>query len=159
MMTRQSDFTPEEWALLRETVAQAAAVMMAATPGGLLGEMAAEFSAVVDAADAFPADELIQDLLSRTPEDEARREPHPHQPFEQARPALLAACRAAVDLLARKATPEELSDYRRLVLYVAEKVASAGKEGAFLGIIGGRRVSETEQASIAEIAEALGVGR
>jgi hypothetical protein len=158
-VTRRSDFTAEEWALLQETVDQTAAVMMAAAPGGLLSEMAAGFGAVVDAADAFPADALIQDLLGRTSEDAARREPHPHQPFEQTRLALLAACRAAVDLLARKATPEELSDYRRLLLYVAEKVASAGKEGAFLGIIGGRRVSEAEAALVEAIAAALGVAR
>ncbi len=162
-MTRRSDFTPDEWRLLQETLDQTSAVMMAAAPGGLLGEAAAAFSAVVDAADAFHDRELMQDLLGR---DEETAPPGQRQaasgdrpPFEQTRGGLLLLCRAAVALLQRKATAEEVSDYRQLVLTIAEKVAAAGKEGAFLGLIGGQRVSAAEQALLAEIAAALGAGR
>ena len=54
----------------------------------------------------------------------------------------------------RKATPEEVDEYRRFVLTLANRVAAAHKEG-FLGL-SGERVSEAEEAAVAEIAEALG---
>jgi hypothetical protein len=49
----------------------------------------------------------------------------------------------------RKATPEELEDYRRFVLSVADRVANAHREG-------GQQVSDAERAAIEEIAAALG---
>ena len=63
--------------------------------------------------------------------------------------------REAVDLLGRKATPEELDDYRRFVLTVAERVAQAHKEGGFLGV-GGQRVSDRERAALDEVASTIG---
>jgi hypothetical protein len=61
-----------------------------------------------------------------------------------------------VTLLARKAPAPEAEGYKRWLLTVAQRVAEAAKEGGFLGI-GGVRVSEAEQATLAEIAGALGV--
>ena len=57
--------------------------------------------------------------------------------------------RDAVALLEPKATAEELDDYRRFVLNLANKVASAHRED-------GERVSAAEQAAIEEIAASLG---
>jgi hypothetical protein len=54
--------------------------------------------------------------------------------------------RDAVELLERKATPEEVDDYRGLAL--AERVAEAHKER-------GERVSDAERAAIADIEAAL----
>ena len=51
--------------------------------------------------------------------------------------------------LERKATPEELEDYRRFVLNLADKVAAAHREG-------GQSISPAEGAAIEEIAAALG---
>jgi len=52
-----------------------------------------------------------------------------------------------------------VDDYRRLVLFIAEKEAAAGKEGAFLDLVGGRCISAAEQALLTDIAAALGVAR
>jgi hypothetical protein len=52
-------------------------------------------------------------------------------------------------VLERKATPEEVEDYRRFVLNLAEKVANAHREN-------GQSVSPAEQAAIDEIAANLG---
>ena len=56
--------------------------------------------------------------------------------------------REAVVLLEDKATPEEVDDYRRFVLAVAQKVAAAHREN-------GVDVSPAEQAAIDEISAAL----
>jgi hypothetical protein len=57
--------------------------------------------------------------------------------------------RDAVELLERKATPDEVEGYRRFVLTLADKVANAHREG-------GAGVSEAERAAINEISTALG---
>jgi len=57
--------------------------------------------------------------------------------------------RDAVELLERKATPEELDDYKRFVLNVADKIANAHREG-------GETVSADERAAIDAIAANLG---
>jgi hypothetical protein len=54
-----------------------------------------------------------------------------------------------------KATPEEATEYRQLVMTVAQRVAEAGKEGGFMGI-GGTRVSPAETKAIQEIRDAVG---
>ncbi len=56
----------------------------------------------------------------------------------------------AVAVLERKATPQEVDDYRRFVLAVADRVANAHREG-------GQLVSDAERAAIEEIAAALGM--
>lgn len=61
----------------------------------------------------------------------------------------------AVSLLERKATAEDLEDYRRFVLGLAEVVAAPPAEGGAFGIRGGR-VSQSEQAALNEIAETFG---
>ncbi len=53
-------------------------------------------------------------------------------------------------ILEQKATPEEVEAYRRFVVAVAEAAAKAHKEGGFIGI-GGKEVSESEQAALDEI--------
>ena len=57
--------------------------------------------------------------------------------------------RDAVQVLERKATPEELEDYRRFVLTLADKVAAAHREE------GGDNISPAERAAIEEIAATL----
>jgi hypothetical protein len=57
--------------------------------------------------------------------------------------------RDAVDVLERKVTPEELEDYRRFVLTLADKVATAHRED-------GESVSPAERTAIEEIAASLG---
>jgi hypothetical protein len=56
----------------------------------------------------------------------------------------------APPLVEQKTTPEELEDYRRFVLSMANRVAGA-KEGR-----SDEPVSDAEAAAIAEITEALG---
>jgi len=57
--------------------------------------------------------------------------------------------RDAVALLETKATPDEVGDYRRFILTLADKVANAHREH-------GQSVGDAEQRAIAEITTALG---
>ena len=56
-----------------------------------------------------------------------------------------------MELLKRKATPDEVEDYRRFVLTLADKVANAHREG-------GAGVSDAERTAIEEIANSLSNG-
>ena len=59
--------------------------------------------------------------------------------------------RDTVALLGQKATPEDLDAYRKFVVDVATKVASAHEEH-------GQRISPAEQAALDEVTAALGGG-
>ncbi|MEA2431182.1 MAG: hypothetical protein QOF65_404 [Thermoleophilaceae bacterium] len=63
--------------------------------------------------------------------------------------------RAALVVLKRKATPDDLDAYKGFVLAVAQTAAEAHREGGFVGI-GGEEVSEREQAALDEISALLG---
>ncbi len=63
---------------------------------------------------------------------------------------------AAEALLAVKATPADAAAYKAWLYQVARDVASASKEGGFLGF-GGKRIGEGEQALLDELRAALGV--
>jgi hypothetical protein len=62
--------------------------------------------------------------------------------------------REALAILKEKASADEIEAYRRFVVNLAEAAAKAHKEGGFVGI-GGKPVSEREQAALDEIAATL----
>ena len=61
----------------------------------------------------------------------------------------------ATAILDAKATPAEIDGYKTFVMRVAQTVASAHKEGGFLGI-GGKEISDTENQALDQISAALG---
>ena len=69
--------------------------------------------------------------------------------YQELKQAGLQHLRDAVGLLQQKATPEEVEDYKRFVLNLAEKVAQAHRED-------GQQVSPAEQSAIDEITATLG---
>ena len=64
----------------------------------------------------------------------------------------------AVTVVGSKATDQDAEAYKRFVVTVAEAVANANREGGFVGI-GGKPVSEKEQAALDTIRSTLGVDR
>ena len=70
----------------------------------------------------------------------------------EARRAFLGHLRDAVALLKGKATPQELDEYKRFIVNLADKVARAHRESGR----GEDPVSDTEKTAIATIVEALG---
>jgi hypothetical protein len=149
-MTRKSAFNAEEWELVAEAPALAALRVIAADRGGTVRESLSLARAYAEAR-RRGGSEFLGELVSAPPQLDPARLRNPDELGHQGAQRL----RDAVELVERKATPEEAEDYRRFVHDVAETVAHAHREGGFLGI-GGKEVSEEEQAVLDEIEATLG---
>jgi hypothetical protein len=144
-MTGKADFTAEEWTLVSEGPTGAGMVVITASGGGTFRESFSMAKAYSEARTEHGASELLDEIVSAKPEVDRSR----HASAEELRSASLERLREAVGVLERKASPEEVGDYRRFVLTLANRVAEAHKEH-------GERVSEEEQRAIEEIRTALG---
>ncbi|MGH3991343.1 MAG: hypothetical protein ACRDSN_02635 [Pseudonocardiaceae bacterium] len=145
-MTGKRDFNAEEWEKLVRGPALAALRVIAADRGGTIRETLSLGRAYAEARQRG-GNGLLDEIVSSPPQLDPAATRSPEQLPEQANQAL----REAIELLERKATPEEVEDYRKFLLAVADTVAHAHKEGGFLGI-GGKEVSESEQAVLDELA-------
>jgi hypothetical protein len=149
-MTGKADFTPEEWKLVAEGPPSAGMLVITAQRGGSIRESFSMAKAYTEARQEHGASQLLDEIVSAKPEVDRSR----HASLEELKADFLQHLRDAVALLEQKATPEELDDYRRFVLTVANRAAEAHREG-FLGV-SGERVSDAERQAISEIADALG---
>src|SRR2546425_2810401 len=144
-MTGKADFTQEEWDLILEGPPSAGIIVATAQRGGSFRESFAIGRAYVEARKQHGDSELLDAIVAAKPERDHTR----YHSAEELKQAGLQHLRDAVGVLGSKATPEEVEDYRRFVLTLADKVASAHREG-------GQAVSDAERAAIKEIAGALG---
>lgn len=149
-MTGKADFSPEEWEVVLKGPPSAGMIVITAQRGGTFRETFSMAKAYAEARKQHGDSELLDEIASTKPEIDQTRY---HSP-EELREHGLQHLRDAVQLLERKATPEEVDEYRGFVLTLANRVADTRKEG-FLGL-SGERVSEAEQAAMAEVAEAVG---
>ena len=150
-MTRKADFNAEEWSLLLEGPPTAGMIVISSERGGTLRETVSMAQVYAEARRQDGPSELLDAIVSEDPRVDRSR----YQSVDDLRTEGLRRLREAVALLERKATPEEVDDYRRFVRTVAERAAHAHKEGGFLGV-GGQPVSAGEQAALQEIAAAIG---
>ncbi|TMM03358.1 MAG: hypothetical protein E6G02_09800 [Actinobacteria bacterium] len=144
-MTGKADFTQEEWDLILEGPPSAGIIVVTAQRGGTFRESFAIGRAYVDARQQHDDSELLDEIVAARPERDHTR----YHSVEELKQAGLQHLRDAVELLERKATPEEVEDYRRFILNLADKVAKAHREN-------GEQVSEAERAAIEEISASLG---
>jgi hypothetical protein len=144
-MTGKADFTAEEWELILEAPPSAGLIVMTADRGGTFRESFSMAKAYAEARQRHGESELLDEIVSTKPKVDGSGA---HSP-EEIKARGLQHLRDAAAVLERKATPEELEDYRRFVLSVADRVANAHREG-------GQLVSDAERAAIEEIAAALG---
>jgi hypothetical protein len=149
-MTGKADFTDEEWEQVLQGPPTAGMIVITAQRGGSIRESFSMAKAYTEARREHGDSELLDTIASTKPEVDHTRY---HSP-EELREHGLAHLRDAVALLEQKATPEEVDDYKRFVINLAQRVAEAHKEG-FLGL-SGERVSDAEREAIEEIAGALG---
>jgi len=149
-MTGKADFTEDEWKELREAPTSAGMVVIQADRGGTIRESFSLAKAYTEARAHHGASQLLDDIVSEKPEVDRARAGSP----EELRSRLLQNIRDAIALLEQKAAPEELEEYRRFIMSVANRVAEARREG-FMGM-SGDRVSDEERQALAEIAEAAG---
>jgi hypothetical protein len=145
-MTGKADFTPEEWTVVLEGPPSAGLIVITAQRGGTFRETYSMAKAYTEARQDHGASELLDEIVSAKPHVDHTRYSSP----DELKQAGLQRVRDAVALLEAKATPEEVEEYRRFVVTLAEKVANAHREG------GDSAVSDAEQAAIEEIRGALG---
>jgi hypothetical protein len=146
-MTGKADFSPEEWTTVAEGPPTAAIIVMMAQRGGTFRETIAMAKGYAEARGRHGESELLDELVSAKPEVD-----HTHyHSFEELSQHGLQHLRDAIEILERKATADEVSDYRRFVRTLAEKVANAHRED-------GVGVSQAEQSAIDEVSAALGEG-
>ncbi|HXF31920.1 MAG TPA: hypothetical protein VN522_10390 [Solirubrobacterales bacterium] len=147
-MTKQADFTEQEWDTVLEGPTSAGMIVTTAERGGTFREVFAMAKAYTEARQEHGTSELLDEIVAHKPETD-RTKAHS---AEELREHGLQNIRDAVALVADKATPAELGDYRLFVVTVAKKVAAAKKEkGSEDGI------SAAEAQAITEIEGALGV--
>jgi hypothetical protein len=144
-MTGKSDFTEQEWETVREGPTAAGMIVITASKGGTFKETFAMAKAYAEAREEHGSSELVDAIVSAKPEVDRHMGHSPQEVKSHA----LQHLRDAVAVLESKATPEEVDGYRRFVLTLADKVASAHRED-------GMAVSGGEQAAIADITAALG---
>ena len=144
-MTARADLTPEEWEVVLEGPPGAGMIVLTAQRGGTFRETVAMAKAYAEARKQHGESQLLDEIVSAKPEIDHTR----YHSVEELKDGALRHLRDAVALLERKATPEELEDYRRFVLTVAERVATAHRED-------GVSISPAEQAAIQEIAACVG---
>ena len=144
-MTGKAEFTQEEWELILEGPPSAGMIVITAQRGGTFRESFAMAKAYVEARQQHGGSELVDEIVAAKPERDHTR----YHSAEELKQHGLEHLRDAVSVLERKATEEEVEDYKRFVLMLAEKVANAHREH-------GVSVSDAERAAIDEISATMG---
>jgi head-tail adaptor len=144
-MTAKAAFSPEEWKVVLEGPPSAGMIVVTAAHGGMFRETVAMSKAYAEARAQHGASELVDEIVSAKPQIDHTR----YHSFEELRDNGLENLRSAVTVLAGKATADEVDDYRRFVVALANKVAAAHREG-------GQDVSPAEAEAVQQITAALG---
>ena len=144
-MTTKADLTPEDWETVREGPPLAGLIVVTAQRGGTIRETFAMAKAYTEARQQHGASELLDEIVAAKPEIDRSH----HGSYDELKQHGLQRLRDAIAVLERTAAPEEVDDYRRFVVTLAEKVANAHREGD-------AAVSDAERAAIDEISGAVG---
>jgi hypothetical protein len=148
-VTGKADFTEEEWKTILEAPPSAGLLVILSDRGGSIRETFSMAKAYTEARQQHGESELLDELAAAKPEMDRTRAGSP----EELKQHNLDNVRQGIATLRGKATDEEVEEYRKFILGLAERVAEARKEG-FLGL-SGERVSDAERAAIAEIEATL----
>jgi hypothetical protein len=144
-MTSKSDFTEQEWELLREGPPTAGVIVATSSKGGTFRESWALAKAFSEARKRHGESELLDALVAETPH--AKRYHSPQELEDQG----LQRLGEAVRVLEQKASPQEVDAYRRFTLDVAEHVSEAHEEG-------GAPVSAEEREALDKIEATMKAG-
>jgi hypothetical protein len=151
-MTTKAEFNAEEWSTVVEAPLYAAMRVISADRGGTLRESLALGRVYQKARAGHGDSELLDELVKSPPSIDPDRVKEAGGNIGAVASERL---REAIRILEAKATPDEVDRYKRFVMTAAQAVASAHKEGGFLGI-GGKEISDAENEALDEISTALG---
>ena len=170
-MSYEEQLSPEQWKVVAGGPTNAGMVVTLASisgPIGLAQEMKAVYDVVVTGVINSPS-ELMREIGAFV----AKQKDGPQAPQapqgksegqgaegeakpdtrEEAQALLLKQITLAVGVV-QQAAPADLDAYKAWLVECAEKTSQAAKEGSFLGM-GGKQVTEQEQAAIASVKAAL----
>lgn len=165
-MATKADFTPDEWQLLLQSPLLAGMAVTAADPSGVFGmlkESMAGARALAQAKADPNADRLLKEVAGAYETKEGRGL------VQQGMSATVSGAKAPTEIVSKALNSlHQVSDlldakagdnsgpFKTWLAGVAKSVAEASSEGGFLGF-GGKQVSDTEKATVGQIAGALGV--
>jgi hypothetical protein len=162
-MTDKSNFTPDEWKTLLESVMMAGIAVTAADPSGLWGLLKESFASSSELLRAKldpGANQLIKAVVDdfgtaqgrSTARDGLKEKLQGIKPTEITAKCIetLRQAGAVVDAKA----PVDAAAFKGWLRQISQHVAEAAPEGGFLGI-GGVLVSDAEKATLAQISNAL----
>lgn len=144
-MATKADFDAEEWTAVVEAPLFAGMRVVSADRGGTIRESLAIGKVYAAARQSQGESGLLDELASSPP----MLDPQSLQGGDISS-AAEERLRSAIDLLGAKGSPGDVEAYRSFVLSVAQAAAEAHKEGGFIGI-GGKQISDQEQAALDEI--------
>lgn len=158
-MAGRTNFTDDEWNLLRAAPVLVASGVSISDPSGLIGSIKEAFYGMSSMMESYKQSEQLE-LISALMADKSMPampdrgmllgEGSREQQAEHLKNAVFGKVREALALLGTKASPDELAAYKKMIVTVAEETAKASKEGGFLGF-GGERVSAGEQAFVDQV--------
>jgi hypothetical protein len=151
-MTGKSDFKADEWDQVLDGPPSAGVLVATAQRGGTFRESFSIAKAYVEARKQHGESQLLDEIAATKPQIDHTR----FHSAEELQQAMLAKIRDGVAAVEAKGTPEEVEEYRRFIVGLAERVADAHREG-FLGL-SGERVSDAEKEAIGKIQAAAGGG-
>jgi len=162
-MAAKTDFTPDQWKVLLESVMMAGIAVTAADPSGLWGTLKESFaSARTMASGKAGSSDLIKALVTdfetsqgRTIARDGLRDQLKGSKAADITAKSVEALRQAAALLDAKA-PQDAPAVKAWLSQISHNVAEASKEGGFLGF-GGVKVSDAEKATLTQIDSALHV--
>ena len=161
-MVSKNDFAPVEWKKLVQAPLLAGFAVSAADPSGFVGSLQEAFANAKELANAKTGaqGELVKliadEILSPSGRADARegiRTIVQGAKLEEIKGRALDALKETAAIVRNKA-PGEAAAFNSWLAEIAKTVAEAGTEGGFLGF-GGVKVSDTEQATLAEISAIL----
>jgi hypothetical protein len=162
-MADKSNFTPDEWKVLLQSMIAAGTAVTAAEPSGLWGLLKESFAggtALAKANNDPGANALIKAVVAdfATAEGSAARDELKTKfkgggSLTQIKDKCIETLRQAAAIVDAKA-PGDAAAYKGWLQQISQHVAEASKEGGFLGV-GGVPVSEAEKATLTEISRAL----
>jgi len=163
-VTTKADFNADEWSRVQLAPFVAGFTVITADRGGTLRETVEMARVYAEERQDADAPELIREIVSSQPAVDAQQLGGGQQAGgaqqqaspEDARARSQEVIRDAVGILEAKASPEELDAYKRFCLEIAERVAERTKSGGVLGV-GGKSVSDAEQAALDELGATLGI--
>ena len=147
-MTAKADFTPDQWDQVLEGPTSAGMIVITAQRGGTIRETFSMAKAYGEARQRHGQSELLDAIVAAKPELDRSRTGS----FEELKARNLSHIRDAVALVEAKASPQELDEYQRFVVALAETVAAAHRESGR----DGDPVSDAERTAIAAVTDALG---